>query len=54
MKGVITDLEPPRIFAYTWNDDHLHWELRAGTEGSLLVLTHTFGDRAGAASFAAG
>ncbi|MGH3794677.1 MAG: SRPBCC family protein [Pseudonocardiaceae bacterium] len=54
MDGTITDLDPPRVFAYTWGDDHLHWELRPSTEGSLLIFTHTFGDRAGAASFAAG
>jgi uncharacterized protein YndB with AHSA1/START domain len=54
MDGTITDLDPPRVFAYTWGDDHLRWELRTGPKGSLLICTHTFGDRAGAASFAAG
>jgi uncharacterized protein YndB with AHSA1/START domain len=52
--GVITELDPPRVFAFTWGDDHLHWELRPDGEDCMLVLTHTFDDRAGAASFAAG
>lgn len=54
MDGAITDLEPPRVFAYTWGEDHLRWELQADAGGSLLTFTHTFDDRAGAASFAAG
>ncbi|WP_219417629.1 SRPBCC family protein [Pseudonocardia nigra] len=53
--GTVTDLDPPRLFAFTWGDDHLRWELHPdGGEGTLLVLVHTFADRAGAASFAAG
>ncbi|WP_300011497.1 SRPBCC family protein [Pseudonocardia sp.] len=52
--GVVTDLDPPRLIAYTWDTDHLRWELSADGDGSLLTLTHTFDDRAGAASFAAG
>ncbi len=54
MDGVITELDPPRVFAYTWEDDLLHWELRATDGGTLLIFTHMFADRAGAASFAAG
>ncbi|WAS90954.1 SRPBCC family protein [Nannocystis punicea] len=53
-RGVVTDLEPQRVFAYTWDGDHLRWELHADPGGSLLVLLHTFDDRAGAASFASG
>lgn len=52
--GTVTDLDPPRLVAYTWETDHLRWELSADGTGSLLVLVHTFDDRAGAASFAAG
>jgi uncharacterized protein YndB with AHSA1/START domain len=54
--GTVTAHDPPRLFAYTWNDELLHWELRADDPGGgcLLVFTHTFDDRPGAASFAAG
>ena len=52
--GVITDLEPPRLVAFTWDTDHLRFELLPDGDGSVLLLTHTFDDRAGAASFAAG
>ncbi|MCY1058980.1 SRPBCC family protein [Nannocystis sp. SCPEA4] len=52
--GVVTHLEPPRVFAYTWSGDHLRWEVHPEPSGCLLVLVHTFDDRAGAASFASG
>lgn len=52
--GVVTDLDPPRLIAWTWDSDHLRFELHPDGEGTRLVLTHTFDDRAGAASFAAG
>ena len=52
--GTITDLDPPRLIAYTWGADHLRWELHPDGEGTRLVLLHTFDDRAGAASFGAG
>ncbi|GHC59351.1 SRPBCC family protein [Streptomyces flavofungini] len=54
--GVVTDVEEPRLFAFTWGADHLRWEIApdAETGGSLLTLVHTFGDRFGAPSFSAG
>jgi uncharacterized protein YndB with AHSA1/START domain len=52
--GTITDLDPPRLIAYTWGADHLRWELYPDGEGTRLVLLHTFDDRAGAASYGAG
>jgi uncharacterized protein YndB with AHSA1/START domain len=52
--GTVTDLDPPRLFAYTWGDQHLRWELHPDGTGTLLVLVATFDDRAGAASFASG
>jgi uncharacterized protein YndB with AHSA1/START domain len=53
--GVVTELDPPHGFGFTWEDDHIHIELSTEGDGCcLLVLTHTFGDRAGAASFASG
>ena len=54
LDGVVTDLDPPRLFAYTWDDDHLRWDLRPDGDGTLLTLTHTFGDVYGAGSFASG
>ncbi|MEU8684341.1 SRPBCC family protein [Streptomyces sp. NPDC048611] len=54
MTGTVTDAEEPRLFAFTWGEDHLRWEITPDGEGSLLVLVHTFGDRFGGASFASG
>ncbi|WP_232665136.1 SRPBCC family protein [Pseudonocardia sp. TRM90224] len=53
-EGIITDLDAPRLIAYTWGGDHLRWEIVPDGEGSKLVLVHTFADKAGAASFASG
>lgn len=52
--GKITELDPPKVIAYTWEGDHLRWEVRPADGGSLLLLTHTVADRYGSASFAAG
>ncbi|MEQ7009571.1 SRPBCC family protein [Actinopolymorpha sp. B17G11] len=52
--GTIVELDRPRVFAFTWVDDLLRWELRPHDDGCLLVFTHTFDDRFGAASFASG
>jgi len=46
--------EPPHRVAFTWGDDQLEFELRSEGDGTVFVLTHTFSDRAGAASFASG
>ncbi|MGD3111220.1 SRPBCC family protein, partial [Streptomyces sp. YGL11-2] len=54
MTGTVTDVEEPRLYAFTWGDDHLRWEVAPDPDGSLLTLVHTFGDRFGAASFASG
>jgi uncharacterized protein YndB with AHSA1/START domain len=52
--GVVTELERPHRFAFRWGEDLLRFELRPHDDGCLLVFTHTFEYRAGAASFAAG
>lgn len=52
--GEITELDPPRLLAFTWYEDLLRWELQPDGDGCRLIFTHTFADRAGAASFAAG
>ncbi|MFE5843059.1 SRPBCC family protein [Streptomyces niveus] len=55
MTGRVTDADEPHLFAFTWGEDHLSWEITPDGEGcSLLRLVHTFGDRFGAASFASG
>ncbi|MFD0416950.1 SRPBCC family protein [Streptomyces sp. NPDC127108] len=56
MTGVVTDVDEPRLFAFTWGEDHLRWEIAPDPEtgGSLLTLVHTFDDRFGAPSFGAG
>ncbi|WP_079125252.1 SRPBCC family protein [Streptomyces lushanensis] len=54
MTGTVTDVDEPRLFAFTWGTDHLRWTIAPDGEGSLLTLVHTFGDRPGAASFASG
>ncbi|MFD8970205.1 SRPBCC family protein [Streptomyces sp. NPDC059568] len=54
MTGTVTDVDKPRLFAFTWGRDHLSWTITPDGEGSLLTLVHTFGDRPGAASFASG
>lgn len=55
MTGKVTDADEPRLFAFTWGEDHLSWEITPdGEGGSRLSLVHTFGDRFGAASFASG
>jgi uncharacterized protein YndB with AHSA1/START domain len=52
--GVITEFDPPRLFAYTWGDNVLRWELRPDGDGCLLIFEQVFDDRYGAASFATG
>ncbi|WP_381793218.1 SRPBCC family protein [Streptomyces niveus] len=54
MTGLVTDVDEPRLFAFTWGEDHLRWEIAPDGDGSRLSLVHTFGDRFGAASFASG
>lgn len=54
MTGRVTDVDEPRLFAFTWGEDHLRWEITPDGDGSRLTLVHTFGDRFGAASFASG
>ncbi|GIG87294.1 SRPBCC family protein [Plantactinospora endophytica] len=52
--GRISAYEPPRLFAFTWEDDLFRIELHPDGPGCLLVFSHVFDDRAGAASFASG
>ncbi len=54
LTGTVTDCDPPHLIAFTWDTDHIRFELSATDDGTELVLLHTFADRAGAASFATG
>ena len=38
--GAVTDLDPPRLIAYTWGADHLRWELEPG--GILKPFARSF------------
>lgn len=52
--AVITELDAPHAFAYRWNDEDLRWELTPDGDACVLVFTHVFRERPGAAKFAAG
>lgn len=52
--GAVLAIEPPRRLVFTWGEDQLSFELAPDGDGTVLVLTHAFADRAGAASFASG
>ncbi|GAB3979534.1 SRPBCC family protein [Plantactinospora veratri] len=52
--GRVEAYDPPRLFAFSWADDLFRIELHPDGPGCLLVFSHVFDDRAGAASFASG
>jgi uncharacterized protein YndB with AHSA1/START domain len=56
MAGRVTDLDPPRVFAFYWGEDHLRFELEpaGGAEGCTLSLTVALDTRDKAARDAAG
>ncbi|MBV8220332.1 MAG: SRPBCC family protein [Solirubrobacterales bacterium] len=54
MTGRVTDFEPPRVFAFTWGEDHLQFELDPVEDGCTLRLTVALGTRDKAARDAAG
>jgi uncharacterized protein YndB with AHSA1/START domain len=43
--GKITELEPPRLLAYDWDDERFRFELHPAGDGCLLIFTHVFDDR---------
>jgi uncharacterized protein YndB with AHSA1/START domain len=64
-EAVVTDLDPPKVFAFRVDaaggapggregENLLHFELRPDGEGCLLIFSHTFDDRPAAASYATG
>lgn len=63
LRAVITELDPPRRFAFSENagaalsredDAQLSFTLEPDGDSTLLVFTHVFDDRAAAASYATG
>jgi uncharacterized protein YndB with AHSA1/START domain len=38
MHGEVTELDPPRLFAFYWGDDHLRFELEPVDGGAACVL----------------
>lgn len=52
--GTIEVLDSPRLFTFTWGTDRMTFELAPDGNGTRFALTHSFDDRAGAASFATG
>lgn len=52
--GTVDALDPPRLLGFTWGADHLTFELAPADGGTSFALTHSFDDRAGAASFGTG
>ncbi|WP_414943009.1 SRPBCC family protein [Amycolatopsis sp. cmx-11-32] len=41
--GKVLEADEPRVFAFSWNEDVLRWEITPEDEGSRLLFTHTFG-----------
>jgi hypothetical protein len=54
MSGEVTDLDPPRLFAFYWGGDHLRFELEPVEQGTLLHFTVLLDERDKAARDAAG
>lgn len=53
-EGRITELDEPRVFAFTWAESLLRMELRPDGDGCILVFTQTFDERPSAGSYAVG
>lgn len=59
MNGVITDLDPPRLIAYSWHEgtdreSHVRFDLTDDGAGTTLRLVHVRLDPDSASGFAAG
>jgi uncharacterized protein YndB with AHSA1/START domain len=52
--GVVRVYEPLHLLEYSWGASLLRWELSPTGDGCLLVLTATYDDRPGSASFTSG
>jgi uncharacterized protein YndB with AHSA1/START domain len=54
MEGEVTELEPPRLLAFHWGEDHLRFELEPDGDGCRLRFTCVLDARDKAARDAAG
>ncbi len=52
--GEIIELDPPRLLAFDWGDQHFRYELEDDGVGCLMRFTHVFDDRGAGAQHAAG
>jgi len=52
--GEITDVEPPKLLAWTWGSELFRFELSPDGDGCRLVFTHVFDDRKFGAQHASG
>jgi uncharacterized protein YndB with AHSA1/START domain len=52
--GTVEAVDAPRLLRFTWGADRLTFELAPDGDGTRFALVHSFDDRYGAASFAAG
>ncbi|RZS31252.1 uncharacterized protein YndB with AHSA1/START domain [Herbihabitans rhizosphaerae] len=46
-EGEVVEVDEPKVFAYTWGEDMLRWELVPDGEGTLLVFTQTISESTG-------
>jgi uncharacterized protein YndB with AHSA1/START domain len=53
-EGKVTELDPPRLFAFDWGDEQLRFELEPAGDGCRLLFTHFLSERIQAARDAAG
>lgn len=48
--GRITELDPPRVFAWEWGIERYRFELERDGDGTRLVFTHVFDPQLGPAA----
>jgi hypothetical protein len=53
-EGKVTELDPPRLFAFDWGGEQLRFELEPAGDGCRLLFTHFLSERIQAARDAAG
>lgn len=54
MRGRVTEVDPPRLLEFLWEDDRLRFELEPDGDGTLFRLVHHLASKPGAAKVAAG
>lgn len=52
--GTVTEVDAPRVFAFTWSGEELRWTLTPDGDGCVLRLVNTIADPAWTANTAAG